>query len=99
QAATRVNAVQAPKQGDVGADPVATRGRPSSRETGGDRPSRRDMLPGSHRGIGGGMPAHGDPTQHGKPQTGSRVNSTGRPRGPGRAAWGGGGVRSTGEAG
>src|SRR5262245_49778760 len=33
QAATEVNAVQAPKQPDVGADPVAIRGRPSSRET------------------------------------------------------------------
>src|SRR3954470_2024119 len=30
QAATRVNAVQAPKQPDVGADPVAIRGRPPS---------------------------------------------------------------------
>ena len=48
----------------------------------GDRggyPSRRDTLPGSHRGIGGGMPAHGDPTQHGKPRAVSRVNSTGGP--------------------
>ena len=33
QAATQVNAVQAPKQPDVGADPVAIRGRPPSRET------------------------------------------------------------------
>src|SRR6185312_3601546 len=32
QAATRVNAVQAPKQPDVGADPVALWGRPSSRD-------------------------------------------------------------------
>src|SRR5262249_56582507 len=68
----------------------------------GDRggyPSRRDTLPGSHRGIGGGMPAQGDPTQHGEPQAVSRVNLTGCPRGPGRAAWGGGGVRSTVDAG
>jgi hypothetical protein len=33
QAATTVNAEQAPKQPDVGADPVAIRPRPSSRET------------------------------------------------------------------
>ena len=39
QAATRVNAVQAPKQADVEADPVAIRGRPPSLETGGDNPS------------------------------------------------------------
>jgi hypothetical protein len=39
QAATRVNAMQAPKQGDVEADPVAIRGRPPSLETGGDHPS------------------------------------------------------------
>src|SRR4051795_7332181 len=36
QAATRVNAMQASKQPNVGADPVATRGRPPSLETGGD---------------------------------------------------------------
>src|SRR5262249_52284872 len=65
----------------------------------GGYPSRRDTLLGSRRGIGGGMPAHGDPTPHGKPRAASRVNSTGGPRGPGRAARGGGGVRSTGEAG
>ena len=67
QAATEVNAVRAPKQPDVGADPVAIRGRPSSRETEG-LPSRRDTLPGFHRGMGGGMPVHGDPMQHGKPR-------------------------------
>ena len=55
QAATQVNAVQAPKQPDVGADPVAIRGRPPSWETEG-LPSRRDTLQGVHRGIGGGMP-------------------------------------------
>src|SRR5512135_2332295 len=38
QAATEVNAVQAPKQPDVEADPVATRGRPPSLGTGGDYP-------------------------------------------------------------
>src|SRR5262245_12537831 len=95
QAATEVNAVQAPKQPDVGADPVALRGRPSSRETEGVTPHDATRS----RGLGGGLPAHGDPTQHGKHQAASRVNSTGRPRGPGRAPWGGGGGRRTGEAG
>ena len=38
QAATQVNAVQAPKQPDVEADPVAIRGRPSSWETEGITP-------------------------------------------------------------
>src|SRR4051795_11348796 len=36
KAATQVNAMQASKQGDVEADPVATRGRPSSLGTRGD---------------------------------------------------------------
>ena len=38
QAATSVNTVQAPKQGDVEADPVAIRGRPPSREAEGITP-------------------------------------------------------------
>src|SRR5262249_28300725 len=38
QAATEGNAVQDPEQPDVGADPVAIRGRPSSRETEGVTP-------------------------------------------------------------
>ena len=42
-----MNAVQAPKQPDVEADPVAIRGRPPSWETGGDNPSRCDTLQGS----------------------------------------------------
>src|SRR3954468_3460327 len=42
QAATRVNAVQAPKQPDVGADPVAIRGRPPSWSQEGTTPSRCD---------------------------------------------------------
>src|SRR5262249_20840911 len=45
----------------------------------GGYPARRDTLLGSRRGMGGGMPAHGDPTQHGKPRAASRVNSTGGP--------------------
>src|SRR5262249_43837976 len=89
QAATRVNAEQAPKQGDVGADPVATRGRPQSLGTGGGNPSRRAMLQGFHRGNGGGMPAHGDPMQHGKPRRRGRVTPDRQPARArsGRARW------------
>jgi hypothetical protein len=89
QAATRVNAVQAPKQGDVEADPVATRGRPPSLETRGDHPSGRDTLQGFHRGMGGGMPAHGDPTQHGKPRRWGRVTPNRHPARArsGRSRW------------
>ena len=39
QAVTRVNAVQAPKQPDVEADPVAIRGRPPSWSQEGNNPS------------------------------------------------------------
>ena len=78
QAAMRVNAVQAPKQPDVGADPVALRGSLPSREAEALH-SRRDMPPGSHRGTGGGMPALGDPTQHGKPRRRGRVTPDRRP--------------------
>ena len=89
QAATQVNAVQAPKQPDVEADPVAIRGRPPSLGTRGGYPSRRDTLQGSHRGIGGGMPAHGDPTQHGKPRRWGRVTPNRQPARArsGRSRW------------
>ena len=89
RAATQVNAVQAPKRADVGADPVTIRGRPPSLETGGDHPSRRDTLQGSHRGMGGGMPAHGDPTQHGKPRRWGRVTPDRQPARArsGRSRW------------
>ena len=50
QAATQVNAVQAPKQPDVEADPVAIRGRPPSwRQEG--QPLAMRHAPGFHRGI------------------------------------------------
>ena len=89
QAATSVNAMQAPKQPDVGADPVAIRGRPPPLETGGDHSSRRDTLQGSRRGMGGGMPAHGDPTQHGKPRRWGRVTPDRQPARArsGRSRW------------
>ncbi len=47
QAATRVNAVQAPKQPDVEADPVAIRGRPPSWETEGTTPHDATRFQGS----------------------------------------------------
>jgi len=43
------------------------------------------QAPGFHRGIGGGMSAHGDPQQHGKPQA---VRGTTRNRRPVRARLG-----------
>ena len=67
QAVTRVNAEQAP---------IGLTWEPTRREngegrrhwgTGGHTP-RSDANRWSHRGIGDGMPAHGDPTQHGKPR-------------------------------
>src|SRR5262249_9234988 len=52
QAATRVNAEQAPKQPDVGADPAAIRGRPPALETGGDQPLKTRHAPGVPPGYG-----------------------------------------------
>lgn len=51
------------------------------------------------RGIGDGMQAKGDQTQHGKPQRRLQCGSTGSSRETGRAVWGGGEARSTGEIG
>ena len=79
---------------NVGADPAVSGGRPWSQTSG----ERTDPALRSHRGSGDGMSAHGDRTQHGKPQRWVR-DPTGRPRGTGRAAWGVGEVHSTEEAG
>ena len=89
QAATQVNVMQAPKQPDVEADPVAIRGRPPSLETRGGNLSRCDTLQGFHRGIGGGMSAQGDPTQHGKPRRWERVTLNRQPARArsGRSRW------------
>ena len=73
QAVTRVNAEQASKEHDVGADPPAIRGRPLSLGDRRERPLGRDTIQRFHRGNGDGMPAQGDPTQHGKPQRWGRV--------------------------
>ena len=84
---------------NVGADPsrhgegrrrwrMATVGQPSH-----ERPAQR-----SHRGSGDGMPAQEIDATREAPAV-RRVTSTGRPRGTGRAGWGGGEARSTDEAG
>ena len=55
----------------------------------GNHPSRRDKFLGFHRGIGGGMPVQGDPTQHGKPRRWGRVTLNRQPARArsGRARW------------
>src|SRR5262249_31626313 len=70
QAVTRVNAEQASKVINVGADPPLKRGRLSSlanRETGGIGRPTSDLTQRSHRGNGNGRPTHGGSLQHGKP--------------------------------
>jgi hypothetical protein len=88
QAVTRVNAEQAPK--GLTWEPTR-RGNGEGRRhwgTGGHTP-RSDANQWSHRGIGDGMPAHGDPTQHGKPRAVAGVTANWRPAraGPGRPGW------------
>ena len=88
QAVTRVNAEQAPK--GLTWEPTR-RGNGEGRRhwgTGGHTP-RSDANQWSHRGIGDGMPAHGDPTQHGKPRAVAGVTANWRPAraGPGRSGW------------
>jgi hypothetical protein len=65
-----VNAEQASKGDDVGADPLTGWGRPSSlanRETVGIGRPTSDLTQRSHRGNGNGMSTQGKHTQHGKP--------------------------------
>ena len=100
---TYVNAEQAPKVPNVGADPLRQWGRPpvlASRVTVGIGRPTSDPTQRSHRGK---WRRHADTwgsSQHGKPQAvGGRILPTGRPRGTGRAAWGDGQVRSTDETG
>ena len=65
-----MNAEQASKGSDVGADPLTGWGRPSSlanRETGGIGRPTSDLTQRSHRGNGNGMSTQGKHTQHGKP--------------------------------
>src|SRR5438552_14835924 len=77
----------------VGADPAKGWGRPLPQVPG----ERHDPACGP-TGVRATACLYGDRTQHGKPQRWVR-DPTGRPRGTGRAAWGGGKVRSTDEAG
>ena len=67
QAVTRVNAEQASK--GLTWEPTRRENGEGRRHwgTGGHTP-RSDTTQGSHRGIGDGMSANGDLTQHGKPQ-------------------------------
>ncbi len=69
QAVTRVNAEQAPKTTDVGADPTKVRGRPMS------QPCTERLGLRSHRGNGDGMFAQGNVEQHEKPQRWRRVTA------------------------
>ena len=85
QAITRVNVEQASKRRDVGADPAASRGRPTSlgeRATVGIGRPTSDPTQRSHRGSDDGMPVHGDLTEHGKPQA---AGARGSDRQPARA--------------
>jgi len=60
---------------NVGADPTMGRGRPQLLR--GKKLSEAPQQ--SHRGIGGGMSAQGNTTQHGKPQRWDRVNPNRNP--------------------
>ena len=83
QAVTRVNAEQAPKTNDVGADPTKVRGRPMS------QPCTERLGLRSHRGNGDGMFAQGNVEQHEKPQRRRRVTVNRQPARdrPGRMGW------------
>ena len=98
QAVTRVNAEQASKA--VMWEPTRRHNGEGRRRwgTGGHTP-RSDPNQRSHRGSGDGMSAEEIRRNTGSPRRSGRVTPTGRPRGTGRAAWGGGQARSTEEAG
>jgi predicted site-specific integrase-resolvase len=88
QAVTRVNAEQASKRATW--EPTRHKIGEGRRHwgTGGHTP-RSDTNQWSHRGSGDGMPAHGDPTQHGKPRAVAAVtvNRGSARTGPGRTGW------------
>jgi hypothetical protein len=68
QAVTRVNAEQAPK--GLMWEPTRRENGEGRRHWGiGGHTPRSDRNQWSHRGIGDGMSAHGDSTQHGKPRS------------------------------
>jgi RNA-directed DNA polymerase len=66
QVVTCVNAEQAPKQTDAGADPAHLRGKPLSLVSG----ERHDPFQRSRRGKGDGMPAQGERRNTGDPSGG-----------------------------
>ena len=98
-----MNAEQASKGTDVGADPSLARGRPSSlanRETVGIGRPKSDLTQRSHRGIGNGMSTQGKHTQHGKPLLAeARDLQPDAREGQAGPSGGGGQARSTDEAG
>ena len=101
QAITRVNVEQASKRRDVGADPAALRGRPTSLGNGGgERSASRAIKPSGPTGVVTMACPYTEILRNtGNPRPPGRVTPTGNPRGPGRAAWGGGQARSTDDAG
>jgi hypothetical protein len=93
QAATRVNAEQASKRTMCRPTRLPYRGR--LKWLGEMSEEYAQQL---HRGIGGGMYTRKAYATREAPRRG-QGRPTGRPRGTGRAPWGGGEVRSTAEAG
>src|SRR5438876_1617706 len=93
QAATRVNAEQASKRTMCRPTRLPYRGRLKWLGE-----LSEDYAPLLHRGIGGGMYTRKAYATREAPWRGQQC-PTGRPRGTGRAPWGGGEVRSTAEAG
>src|SRR6476646_411057 len=93
QAATRVNAEQAPKRTMCRPTRLPYRGRLKWLDE-----LSEDYVQLLHRGMGGGMYTRKAHATREAPWRGQR-QPTERPRGTGRAPWGGGEVRSTAEAG
>ena len=93
QAATQVNAEQASKRTMCRPTRLPYRGRLT--RLGGMSEAYSQSL---HRSIGGSMYTRKAYATRETPRRGQRW-PTGRPRGTGRAPWGGGGVRSTDESG
>ncbi len=95
RAATRSERRAGSEKGDVEADPDVEAGKAVIAGEESEMSTQR-----FHRGIGGGTHAQGDRRNTGNPDWWlGRDQPTGRPRGTGRAARGGGGVRKTDEAG
>jgi len=93
QAATQVNAVQTSKRLSCGPTWPSYRGRLVRL---GDRAK---TTPIRRTGVVAAACTQGKRTKHGKPRGVAGDGQTGRPRGTGRAPWGGGEARNTDEAG